>query len=87
LTPIDYSGAHRQIDEVLRGPAITAYAFFNSQLNGFAALGLMENLAALSTNHAARASVLDVCRRLMRGMTAQQAPDGMWRQGVDIPGS
>lgn len=55
--------------------------------NGFAAFGLMETLAVLPTSHPARAALLDIYRRQMIAMKAQQAPDGMWRQVVDIPGS
>jgi rhamnogalacturonyl hydrolase YesR len=55
--------------------------------NGFAALGLMETLAALPADHAGRAAVLDIYRRHMAAMKTQQAPDGMWRQVVDIAGS
>jgi rhamnogalacturonyl hydrolase YesR len=55
--------------------------------NGFAALGLTETLTALPPAHHARAGVLDIYRRHMSAMKAQQAPDGMWRQIVDVPGS
>ena len=55
--------------------------------NGFAALGLAETLTALPVTHPARSRVLEVYRRLMAAMKAQQAPDGMWRQVVDTPGS
>ena len=54
--------------------------------NGFASFGLMETLAVLPESHSARAPILDIYRRLMTGMTTQQAPDGMWRQVVDVPG-
>jgi rhamnogalacturonyl hydrolase YesR len=47
----------------------------------------METLAALPANHPAHASILDIYRRQMTAMKAQQAPDGMWRQVVDVPGS
>jgi rhamnogalacturonyl hydrolase YesR len=55
--------------------------------NGFAAFGLIETLAALPESHPARASILGIYRRLMAAMKTRQAPDGMWRQVVDIPGS
>ncbi|MCY4638703.1 MAG: glycoside hydrolase family 88 protein [Acidobacteria bacterium] len=55
--------------------------------NGFGALGLAELLTALPADHPERAAVLDVHRRHLAGMRAQQAPDGMWRQIVDVPGS
>ena len=55
--------------------------------NGFAALGLMETLTALPDHHPARARVLAIYRRHMAALSARQAPDGMWRQVIDEPGS
>lgn len=55
--------------------------------NGFGALGLAELLTVLPADHPERAAVLDVHRRHLAGMRDQQAPDGMWRQVVDVPGS
>ena len=55
--------------------------------NGFGALGLSELLTVLPADHPDRAAVLDVHRRHLAGMRAQQAPDGTWRQIVDVPGS
>ena len=55
--------------------------------NGFGALGLAELLTALPADHPQRDAVLDVHRRHLAGMRARQAPDGMWRQVVDAPGS
>ncbi len=55
--------------------------------NGFAAFGLMETLTAMSAEHPSRASLLDIYRRQMRGLTSWQAPDGMWRQIIDRPGA
>jgi len=55
--------------------------------NGFAALGLAEVLTALPVGHLDRAALLDIYRRQMRGMRDHQAPDGMWFQVVDTPGS
>ena len=55
--------------------------------NGFGALGLAELLTVLPADHPERAAVLDVHRRHLAGMRARQAPDGMWRQIVDVPGS
>jgi len=55
--------------------------------NGFAALGLMEALTSLPVQHPARSRVLEIYRRQMNGMKAQQSPDGMWRQVVDEPGA
>ncbi len=55
--------------------------------NGFGALGLSELLTVLPADHPDRAAVLDVHRRHLAGMRTRQAPDGMWRQIVDVPGS
>jgi len=55
--------------------------------NGFGALGLSELLTVLPADHPDRAAVLDVHRRHLAGMRARQAPDGMWRQIVNVPGS
>ena len=55
--------------------------------NGFAAFGLMEALTYLPESWPARGRVLDSYRRLMAGLRAHQAPDGLWRQVVDEPGS
>jgi rhamnogalacturonyl hydrolase YesR len=55
--------------------------------NGFASLGLTEALTSLPANHDARAQLLEMYRRYVSGMTAMQAPDGMWRQVVDEPGA
>ncbi len=55
--------------------------------NGFGALGLAELLTVLPDDHPDRAGILDIHRRHLEAMRAQQAPDGMWRQIVDVPGS
>ena len=55
--------------------------------NGFGVLGLAELLTVLPDDHPDRAEILDIHRRHMDGMRAQQAPDGMWRQIVDVHGS
>jgi unsaturated rhamnogalacturonyl hydrolase len=55
--------------------------------NGFAAFGLMEALTYLPAEWSDRASALKSYQALMRGLVGQQAPDGMWRQVVDEPGS
>ena len=55
--------------------------------NGFGALGLSELLTVLPADHPEREAVLDIHRRHLAGMRSQQAPDGMWRQIVDVPGS
>ena len=55
--------------------------------NGFAALGLVEALTRMPQAHPSRARVLDIYRRQMAGVRANQAPDGAWRQIVDEPGA
>ncbi len=55
--------------------------------NGFGALGLSELLTVLPPDHPDREAVLDIHRRHLAAMRAHQAPDGMWRQIVDVPGS
>ncbi len=55
--------------------------------NGFGALGLSELLTVLPADHPERGAVLDIHRRHLAAMRPHQAPDGMWRQVVDEPGS
>lgn len=55
--------------------------------NGFAALGLMEALTAVPPTHPLHGRILEIYRRQMKGLAPLQAPDGMWRQVVDHPGS
>lgn len=55
--------------------------------NGFAAFGLMEALTHLPSTWPSRGAVLRSYQALARGMVPHQAPDGMWRQVVDEPGS
>ena len=55
--------------------------------NGFGALGLSELLTVLPADHPERDAVLDIHRRHLAGLRAHQAPDGMWHQIVDVPGS
>jgi len=58
-----------------------------SRGNGFAGLGMAELLTALPTTHPDRPAVLEVFRHQMEGLREYQAPDGMWFQVVDTPGS
>ena len=55
--------------------------------NGFAALGLMETLTRLPASHPARGRVLEIYRRQMAAALPYQAPDGMWRQIIDVEGA
>jgi Glycosyl Hydrolase Family 88 len=53
--------------------------------NGFAALGIVEALTVMPVRHPSRAALLEIYRRHMAAIKAQQAPDGMWRQVIDDP--
>jgi unsaturated rhamnogalacturonyl hydrolase len=55
--------------------------------NGFAAFGLTDALTYLGRDWPERERVLQSYRALMKALVARQAPDGMWRQVVDEPGS
>jgi unsaturated rhamnogalacturonyl hydrolase len=55
--------------------------------NGFAAFGLMETLTAMPVQHPSRAKLLEILRRQMGAVKAQQSPDGAWRQIIDEPGA
>lgn len=55
--------------------------------NGFAAFGLMETLSRLPESHPLRAKLVDILRRQMAAVRANQAPDGAFRQIVDEPGA
>ena len=55
--------------------------------NGFAAFGLMEALTHLPQGEGNRNALLEVFRKQMHGMIAQQSPDGAWRQVIDEPGA
>jgi unsaturated rhamnogalacturonyl hydrolase len=55
--------------------------------NGFALLGLTEALTFLPDDWAERPRVLDIYRRHAEVLVRHQAPDGMWNQVVDEPGS
>jgi rhamnogalacturonyl hydrolase YesR len=55
--------------------------------NGFALLGLTEALTHLPENWADRSRVLEIYRKQIRGLLAQQSDDGSWRQVVDEPTS
>jgi hypothetical protein len=55
--------------------------------NGFAAFGLMETLTVMPAQHPSRAALLEIYRRQMAAVKAQQAPDGAWREVIDAPGA
>jgi unsaturated rhamnogalacturonyl hydrolase len=55
--------------------------------NGFAALGLTETLTRMPAAHPLRPQLLEIYRRQMAAVRANQAPDGAWRQIIDEPGA
>lgn len=55
--------------------------------NGFAALGLAEALAVMSPTDPNRARALEIYTRQMEAARKLQAPDGMWNEVLDEPGS
>ncbi len=55
--------------------------------NGFAALGLTEALAAMAPSDPNRSALLAIYRRQMAAAVTVQAPDGMWTEVLDEPGS
>ena len=55
--------------------------------NGFAILGLTEALRFLPDDWAERPQILDIYRRHAEALVRHQAPDGMWHQVLDEPGS
>ena len=55
--------------------------------NGFAILGLTEALTFLGADWAYQPRILEIYRRHAAALVLHQAPDGMWRQIVDEPGS
>jgi unsaturated rhamnogalacturonyl hydrolase len=82
---IDYASRLQRPDGVFMHATDGPFAWGRG--NGFAALGLMEALTALPERHASRAPILEIYRRHMAGLKSMQAPDGMWRQVIDEPGS
>jgi len=55
--------------------------------NGFAALGLSETLACLPENHAHKAEIIKMYRKLMGALLQVQKLSGMLPQVLDIPGA
>ena len=82
---IDYAARLQRPDGIFIHATDAPFAWGRG--NGFAALGLMEVLTALSDRSALRGGVLDVYRRQMSALKAAQAPDGAWRQVIDEPGA
>ena len=61
--------------------------YFWGRGNGFAALGLSETLACLPENHAHKAEIIEMYRKLMGALLQVQKQSGMLPQVLDIPGS
>jgi unsaturated rhamnogalacturonyl hydrolase len=61
--------------------------FFWGRGNGWMAAGSAELLRSLPESHPQRARILAGYRKMMAGLLATQADDGMWRQLVDKPAS
>ena len=59
--------------------------FFWGRGNGWVAAGLAEVLSELPSDHPDYPAILTGYRRMMAGLLANQAPDGMWRQLIDRP--
>jgi len=80
---IAYAGRLQQPDGIFNhasdGPAAWGRG------NGFAALGIVEALTVMPARHRSRATLLEIYRRQMAAIKAQQSPDGMWRQVIDDP--
>jgi unsaturated rhamnogalacturonyl hydrolase len=55
--------------------------------NGFAAFGAMEALTAMRADSPQRPAILTMFRRHMAALVKAQAPDGMWNEIIDEPGS
>lgn len=55
--------------------------------NGWVAAGLAELLSELPPSHKDYAAVMGAYQRMMAGLLANQAEDGMWRQLIDYPDS
>jgi rhamnogalacturonyl hydrolase YesR len=56
--------------------------------NGFAAFGLieaLETMTAMRQSHPSRSRLIDIYRRQMEAVKANQTPDGSWRQIIDLP--
>ena len=82
---IDYASRLQRADglynHAIDGPAAWGRG------NGFAAFGVMETLTAMPQSHAMRPQLIDIFRRQMAAVKAQQAPDGAWREVIDEPGA
>ena len=82
---IDYAGRLQRADGLFNHATDGPTAWGRG--NGFAAFGLIEVLTAMAPTHPLRNQLLDIYRRHMAAVKAQQAPDGAWREVLDEPGA
>ncbi len=82
---IEYAGRLQRADGIFVHAADGPVAWGRG--NGFAALGFAEALTALPRTHPLRSRVLEIYRRHVQALKARQAPDGMWGEVIDEPGS
>jgi unsaturated rhamnogalacturonyl hydrolase len=61
--------------------------FYWGRGDGWFAVGMAELLMELPADHPQRARIFEGYRKMMAGLLANQAPDGMWRQLIDKPES
>jgi len=61
--------------------------FYWGRGNGWMAAGSAELLRSLPESHPQRERILAGYRKMMAGLLATQADDGMWRQLIDKPAS
>jgi hypothetical protein len=82
---IDYAKRLQRADGLFNHAVDGPFAWGRG--NGFAAFGLLEALAAMPAGHVSRPALLDIFRGQMTALVKLQAPDGMWNEVVDEPGS
>ncbi|HRH44763.1 MAG TPA: glycoside hydrolase family 88 protein [Pyrinomonadaceae bacterium] len=61
--------------------------FYWSRGNGWFAAGMAELLSELPKNHPQRADIMKSFQKMMASLLKLQAPDGLWRQLLDVPES
>ena len=61
--------------------------FYWGRGNGWMAAGSAELLRSLPEDHPLRGKIIEGYRKMMAGLLANQAQDGMWRQLIDKPES
>jgi rhamnogalacturonyl hydrolase YesR len=61
--------------------------FYWGRADGWMLMAMAELLSAMPENHRSRGRVLEIYRRAVQGVTAEQTGSGMWRQLLDKPDS